>query len=104
MWQRVIFPLQEAAAPSDSTYELCYNHACYLIGAGKYKEAEDKLKEAESKRLYIYIISFICSVNPTRRHYIYDHFKLYFCVRSQFVCLARKLNGHSQCIYKVLNH
>ena len=32
----------------DETYEVCYNHACYLLGKSMYSEAHDKLKEAES--------------------------------------------------------
>lgn len=43
--------LQDAGDPSDGTYELCYNHACFLIGQGNLRAAEEKLKQAESKRL-----------------------------------------------------
>ncbi|XP_048746270.2 signal recognition particle subunit SRP72-like [Ostrea edulis] len=31
----------------EHSYELCYNMACYLIGKGNYKGAEQKLKKAE---------------------------------------------------------
>ncbi|WAR22360.1 SRP72-like protein [Mya arenaria] len=32
----------------DNTYELCYNHACCLIGQGDIKGAEQKLRQAEA--------------------------------------------------------
>ncbi|CAH1782975.1 unnamed protein product [Owenia fusiformis] len=32
----------------EDTYELCYNNACLLLGKGKYKEAEEKLRQAEA--------------------------------------------------------
>ncbi|XP_052225260.1 signal recognition particle subunit SRP72-like isoform X2 [Dreissena polymorpha] len=38
----------EAPAFSEGTYELCYNQACYLIGQGEYKAAEQKLRQAEA--------------------------------------------------------
>ncbi|XP_041368562.1 signal recognition particle subunit SRP72-like [Gigantopelta aegis] len=31
----------------DTTYELCYNNACYYIGKKDYRTAEDKLRKAE---------------------------------------------------------
>ncbi|XP_060577385.1 signal recognition particle subunit SRP72-like [Ruditapes philippinarum] len=37
----------EESSSRDSTYELCYNHACYLIGKGDLKGAEQKLRQAE---------------------------------------------------------
>ncbi|XP_045189095.2 signal recognition particle subunit SRP72-like [Mercenaria mercenaria] len=37
----------EEPGSRDSTYELCYNHACYLIGKGDLKGAEQKLRQAE---------------------------------------------------------
>lgn len=34
---------------SESTYELCYNAACALIGQGKLTEAFNKLQQAEGR-------------------------------------------------------
>lgn len=43
----VISPPQEDLGLSESTYELCYNASCTLIGRGEYAAALDKLREAE---------------------------------------------------------
>ena len=34
---------------SDDTYEVCFNHASYLIGQREYEQASAKLQEAESE-------------------------------------------------------
>ena len=38
---------QEDPGLRESTYELCYNHACYLVGKGDFIGAEKKLRQAE---------------------------------------------------------
>ncbi|KAL4231087.1 Signal recognition particle core component [Mactra antiquata] len=38
----------EEPGSEDGTYELCYNHACYLIGKDDLKGAEEKLRQAEA--------------------------------------------------------
>ena len=42
--------LQGEFGLEDESYEICYNHASYLLGRALYAEACEKLKEAESKR------------------------------------------------------
>uniref|UniRef100_A0AAQ5ZSG9 Signal recognition particle subunit SRP72 n=1 Tax=Amphiprion ocellaris TaxID=80972 RepID=A0AAQ5ZSG9_AMPOC len=42
-----VFPLQEDLGLPESTYELCYNTACALIGQGQLTEALNKLRQAE---------------------------------------------------------
>ncbi|KAK3582757.1 hypothetical protein CHS0354_015281 [Potamilus streckersoni] len=32
----------------ENSYELCYNHSCFLVGKGNFKGAEEKLKKAEA--------------------------------------------------------
>lgn len=39
--------LQEDLGLPESTYELCYNTACTLIGQGQLTEALNKLRQAE---------------------------------------------------------
>ncbi|XP_057707056.1 signal recognition particle subunit SRP72 [Corythoichthys intestinalis] len=43
-WEKA--PLEDLGLP-ESTYELCYNAACMLIGRGRLKAALDKLQQAE---------------------------------------------------------
>uniref|UniRef100_A0A7N6BDC4 Signal recognition particle subunit SRP72 n=1 Tax=Anabas testudineus TaxID=64144 RepID=A0A7N6BDC4_ANATE len=44
-------PLEDLGLP-DSTYELCYNAACTLIGQGQLTEAFNKLRQAEGQCIY----------------------------------------------------
>lgn len=41
--------LQEDLGLPETSYELCYNSACTLIGQGQLPEAMKKLREAEGK-------------------------------------------------------
>lgn len=41
--------VQEDLGLSESTYELCYNAACSLIGRGQLAQAMKKLQEAEGQ-------------------------------------------------------
>lgn len=43
------FLLQEDLGLPESTYELCYNAACALIGQGQLTEALNKLRQAEGQ-------------------------------------------------------
>lgn len=45
-------PLQEDLGLPESTYELCYNAACALIGQGQLTEAYNKLQQAEGQSLF----------------------------------------------------
>ncbi|OCU00877.1 hypothetical protein XELAEV_18006654mg [Xenopus laevis] len=47
MLQVFILPLQEDFGIQETTYELCYNSACTLIGQGQLCEGMTKLREAE---------------------------------------------------------
>ena len=38
---------QEDPGLRESSYELCYNHSCYLIGQGDMSGAQEKLRKAE---------------------------------------------------------
>ena len=38
---------QEDPGLRESSYELCYNHSCYLIGQGDMTGAQEKLRKAE---------------------------------------------------------
>lgn len=40
---------QEDLGLREDTYELCYNAACFSLGAKRYDEAITKLDQAESK-------------------------------------------------------
>ena len=42
-----LYLFQEDPGLRESSYELCYNHSCYLIGQGDYTGAEEKLRKAE---------------------------------------------------------
>jgi len=44
-----IFSLQEDLGLPESTYELCYNAACALIGQGQLTESFNKLRQAEGQ-------------------------------------------------------
>ena len=50
-------PLQEDLGLPESTYELCYNAACALIGQGQLTEAYNKLQQAEGLYLSISLLS-----------------------------------------------
>jgi len=46
---------QENVSLREDTYELCYNAACLLIGREEYKEALDKLQQAEGLVNLVYL-------------------------------------------------
>ena len=48
-WTDVLLLLQEDLGLSETTYELCYNAACSLIGQGQLTEALNKLQQAEGE-------------------------------------------------------
>lgn len=50
LWCCYALFLQEDLGLPESTYELCYNAACTLIGQGQLTEAINKLRQAEGKR------------------------------------------------------
>ena len=41
--------IQEDPGLRESSYELCYNHSCYLIGQGDMAGAQEKLRKAEGR-------------------------------------------------------
>ena len=43
--------IQEDPGLRESSYELCYNHSCYLIGQGDMSGAQEKLRKAEGRFL-----------------------------------------------------
>jgi len=57
---------QDDVTLREDTHELCYNAACMLIGHEQYKEALDKLQQAEGLWLaYIQLVCFTCKINTT---------------------------------------
>lgn len=49
--------LQEDLGLPESTYELCYNAACALIGRGQLTEALNKLQQAEGRCCSVLLLS-----------------------------------------------
>lgn len=52
------FFFQEILDLPESTYELCYNAACALIGQGKLTEANRKLQQAEGRFCLLLLLLF----------------------------------------------
>lgn len=52
IWTCYVFLLQEDLGLPESTYELCYNATCSLIGQGKLTEALNKLQQAEGQFIF----------------------------------------------------
>lgn len=64
------FLLQEDLGLPESTYELCYNAACALIGQGQFTEALNKLRQAEGQ--FYSVLPFYQNVYSHYIHSLYD--------------------------------
>ena len=54
--------IQEDPGLRESSYELCYNHSCYLIGQGDMSGAQEKLRKAEGR--FQTIVRFLMNQRP----------------------------------------